>query len=53
MSRVSPHVTVATIAFIAGLATNLTVNTFGGLAVDKVYQEEVDAQLVTNQDLGC
>ncbi len=39
MSRVISLVTVATIAFIVGVAANWSVNTFGGLAVDHVYRD--------------
>ena len=39
MRRVIFYVSVATIAFIVGVAANWSVNTLGGLAVDKVYSD--------------
>lgn len=39
MSRLILNVSVATIAFIVGLAVNWSINTFGGFAVDKFYTE--------------
>lgn len=39
MSRLILLVTVATIAFIVGVAANWGVNTFGGLAVDHIYHD--------------
>lgn len=39
MSRVILYVSVATFTFIVGVAANLSMNAFGGVAVDKVYCE--------------
>ena len=42
MSRVILYFSVATIAFIVGVAANWSMNTFGCFAVDKLY---VDASI--------
>jgi len=39
MSRVILYVSVATIAFIVGVAANWSLNMLGGFAVDKVYHD--------------
>ena len=45
MSRVIVYVGVATVAFIFGIASNWSINTFGGIAVDKFYS---DTEVVLN-----
>jgi hypothetical protein len=47
MTRVIFYISVATIAFIVGVAANWTMNTFGGFAVDKVYDAVVDVKIST------
>ena len=49
MSRVILYVSVATIAFIVGVAANWTVNTFGGFAVDQIYADASIPSFVTGQ----
>ena len=48
MRRIILHVSVATIAFMTGVAANWTINTFGGLAVERVNPEPaVDLKIFT------
>ena len=48
MKRVILDLSVATLAFILGIAANWSVNAFGGFAVDKVYNDPVvDAKVDT------
>lgn len=48
MKRVILDLSVATLAFILGIAANWSVNAFGGFAVDKVYNDPVvDAKVAT------
>lgn len=48
MKRVILDLSVATLAFILGIAANWSVNMLGGFAVDKVYNDPVvDAKLST------
>ncbi len=39
MRRVILYVSVATMAFIVGVAVNWSMNTFGGFAVDRIYYD--------------
>ena len=45
MNRVILYVTVATIAFVVGVAGNWSVNTLGGFAVDEFYDALVDVKI--------
>lgn len=48
MKRVILDLSVATLAFILGIAANWSVNAFGSFAVDKVYNDPVvDAKVST------
>jgi biopolymer transport protein ExbD len=48
MKRVILDISVATLAFLLGIAANWSVNAFGGFAVDKVYNDPVvDAKVST------
>jgi len=48
MKRVILDISVATLAFIFGIAVNWSVNAFGGFAVDQVYNDPVvDAKVST------
>jgi len=48
MKRMILDLSVATLAFILGIAANWIVNAFGGFAVDKVYNDPVvDAKVST------
>ena len=39
MNRIILYVSVATMAFIVGVAANWSINTFGCIAVDKLYAD--------------
>ncbi len=48
MGRVILYISVATVAFIVGVAANWSIDTFGGFAVDNVYLDaEVDVKIST------
>jgi hypothetical protein len=63
MSRIILYVSVATIAFIVGVAVNWSINSLGRLAIDKFYvnasipsvlhAKPVDDVIWAREPIGC